>query len=146
MELTRDVGRGRDRRGEEETGVQVAGPMARFADPTVLLRVEGGVLLALSVLLYSLNGEGWLVFVLLLLAPDLSALGYLAGPRVGAAVYNAFHTYALSAALAAFGLLGGGSVVVAVALIWFAHIAMDRLLGYGLKYPTGFKDTHLGRL
>jgi uncharacterized protein YjeT (DUF2065 family) len=146
MEATRDVGR-RDRRGEDETGMRrVVGAMARFAEPAVLLRLEGGVLLALSVLLYWLNGESWLLFVSLLLAPDVSALGYLAGPRVGATLYNAFHTYSLSAALAAFGLLGGGSVVVAVALVWFTHIAMDRLLGYGLKHPTGFKVTHLGRL
>ena len=146
MEATREVVRGWDRRSEQETGVEGAGPVARFAGPAVLLRIESGVLLALGVLLYWLNGESWLLFVLLLLAPDVSALGYLAGPRVGAVFYNAFHNYAPSAALAAFGLLGGGSVVVAVALVWFAHVAMDRLLGYGLKYLTGFKDTHLGRL
>ena len=81
MEATRDIGRG-DRRGEDETGMRVVGAMARFAEPAVLLRLEGGVLLALSALLYWLNGESWLLFVLLLLAPDVSALGYLAGPRV----------------------------------------------------------------
>ena len=141
MEATRDVGRGRAHRGERE-----AGAMARFADPTVLLRVEGGVLLALGVLLYWLNGESWLLFALLFLAPDLSALGYLAGPRVGAAAYNLFHTYAVAALLAAYGLLGGSPAAVSVALVWFAHIAMDRLVGYGLKHPISFKETHLRRL
>jgi hypothetical protein len=73
-------------------------------------------------------------------------LGYVVGTRVGAVVYNVFHTYALPAALAAYGLVGGSTVAGSVALIWLAHIGMDRMLGYGLKYSSGFKDTHLGRL
>jgi hypothetical protein len=120
--------------------------VSKFTGPGVLVRVEGGVLLGLSVLLYWLSGGSWVLFGLLLFAPDLSALGYLGGSRVGAALYNAFHTYALPAGLAGIGLVGGSSLAVSVALIWFAHIAMDRLLGYGLKHPTGFKDTDLGRL
>ncbi len=138
MEATRGGLRGRSPWHEEETGAKAVGAMGRLAAPTVLLRVESGVLLALSVLLYWLSGGSWVLFGLLLLAPDLAALGYLAGPRVGAAVYNAFHTYASSAALGAFGLLGGDPVVVTGALIWFAHIAMDRLMGYGLKEPAEF--------
>ena len=146
MEATRGGLRGRGPVHEEETGMKAARAIARFADPTVLLRVEGGVLLALGVLLYWLNGESWLLFALLFLAPDLSALGYLAGPRVGAAAYNLFHTYAVPALLAAYGLLGGSPAAVSVALVWFAHIAMDRLVGYGLKHPISFKETHLRRL
>src|SRR5918997_6797260 len=99
-----------------------------------------------SVMLYWASGGSWLLFALLLLVPDLSMLGYLAGPRAGAAVYNVFHAYPLPAVLGAFGLLGGSPLAVAVALVWFAHIGMDRLVGYGLKYPTEFKDTHLGRV
>ena len=118
----------------------------RFTRPGVLLRIEGAVLLALSVLLYWLNGGSWVLFGLLFLAPDVSMLGYVVGTRVGAVVYNVFHTYALPAALAGYGLVGGSTVAVSAALIWFAHIGMDRMLGYGLKYPSGFKDTHLGRL
>lgn len=114
-----------------------------LVQPAVMLRLEGAALLATSVMLYWVNGGSWLLFALLLLAPDLSTLGYLAGPRIGAAVYNVFHAYPLPAVLGAFGLLGGSSLALAAALIWFAHIGMDRLLGYGLKYPTGFKDTHL---
>lgn len=119
---------------------------ARLVRPEVLLRLEGGVLLALSVLLFWWAGGSWSLFAALLLAPDLSMLGYLAGSRIGAALYNAVHAYPLPAALGAFGLLGGSAVAVAVALVWFAHIGMDRLMGYGLKHPTGFKDTHLDRL
>jgi hypothetical protein len=117
-----------------------------FARPGVLLRTEGAVVAAMSVLLYALHGGSWVLFVLLLLVPDLSMLGYLAGPRVGAAVYNVFHTYALPSVVAAYGLLGGSMASIAVALIWFAHIGMDRMLGYGLKYSSGFKDSHLGRV
>ncbi len=115
--------------------------------PPVLLRVEGATLLILSVLLYGLNNAGgWLLFVLLFLVPDLSMLGYLAGRRRGAVAYNLFHTYALPGLLAVFGLLAGGPLVVSVGLVWLAHIGFDRMVGFGLKYPTGFFDTHLHRL
>ena len=114
--------------------------------PAVMLRAEGAAMLAGSVLLYWLSGGSWWLFGLLLLAPDVSMLGYLAGRGVGAAVYNVFHSYPLPAVLGGIGLLAGAPLAVAVALVWFAHIGMDRMLGYGLKYDTGFKDTHLGRV
>ncbi len=120
--------------------------VARFLRPAALLRVEGVALLVLSVLLYRANGGGWLMFGALLLAPDLSMLGYLAGPQVGAAIYNAFHTYAMPAVVGALGMIFASPLVVAVALIWFAHIGMDRTVGYGLKYPSSIKDTHLERV
>lgn len=115
--------------------------------PPVLLRIEGATLLALSALLYGLNGGSWLLFVLLFLVPDISMLGYLSGTRVGAASYNLFHTYAAPGLLAVLGLLVAESpLVVSVALVWFAHIGFDRMVGFGLKYPMGFFDTHLDRL
>jgi hypothetical protein len=117
-----------------------------LARPAVMLRVEGATMLAGSVLLYWTGGGSWWLFALLLLAPDLSMLGYLAGPRVGAVAYNVFHSYPLPAALGFFGVLAGAPLAVTVALVWFAHIGMDRLLGYGLKYPTDFKGTHLQRV
>ena len=113
--------------------------------PPALLRIEGAILLLLSILLYNLIGGSWLLFVLLFLAPDLSMLGYLSGPRTGAISYNLFHTYVLPGLLAAFGLLTGSPLLVSLALVWFAHIGFDRMVGYGLKYPTGFFDTHLHR-
>ena len=73
-------------------------------------------------------------------------LAYLRDPRFGAAAYNVAHAYALALPLALFGFLAGRPAVLAVALIWIAHIGFDRALGYGLKYPTGFGDTHLGRI
>ncbi len=118
----------------------------KLALPPTLVRIEGAVMLALSVLLYALNRDSWLLFVVLFLVPDLSMLGYLGGSWIGAVSYNLFHTYAPPGLLAAFGLLTGSSLLVSVALVWFSHIGFDRMVGFGLKYPTGFFDTHLHRL
>jgi len=111
-----------------------------------LLRVEGGVLLAISALFYWVNGGSWVLFALLILAPDVSMLGYLFGVKWGTVTYNLVHAYPLPAGLAAFGALTGSPLAVSVALVWLAHIGMDRLVGYGLKYTSGFKDTHLNRV
>ncbi len=119
---------------------------SRLLHPAILLRFEGAILLGMSLWLYARLGEGWGLFLLLLLAPDLSAAGYLAGKEIGAVVYNLFHIYLWPAALAAYGLSGGSTLALALAFIWLAHIGMDRLFGFGLKYPTDFKDTHLGRV
>ena len=118
--------------------------MSITGTPRLLLRLEGAAILAASAWLYALSDAGWLLFALLFLAPDVAMLGYLGGPRLGAALYNAAHTYALPALLAAAGALAGAPVLVALALVWTAHIGLDRMLGYGLKYPTRFGDTHLG--
>jgi hypothetical protein len=114
--------------------------------PKLLLHLEGGVVLVGALAAYAyLGANGWL-FVALLLAPDLSALGYLAGPRVGSVAYNLAHTYAWPALLLGIGFAAGAPLVLSLGWIWAAHIGMDRLVGYGLKYPTAFKDTHLGRV
>jgi hypothetical protein len=112
--------------------------------PNLILRLEGALALALAAVGYARLGGGWLVFALLLLAPDLAMLGYLAGRRFGAAAYNAAHTYVLPLALAIAGLWLSQPIAVQLALIWIAHIGFDRMLGYGLKYPDGFAHSHLG--
>jgi hypothetical protein len=114
--------------------------------PRLLLRMEGGVLLAASALLYAGLGASWVAFVVLLLVPDVAMLGYVRGSRLGAVTYNLAHTYAPPAALALIAALTRSNAAYACALIWFAHIGMDRLLGYGLKYPTSFHHTHLGTI
>lgn len=114
--------------------------------PRLLLRLEGGAVLAGSLALYFHEGFGWLPLVVLALAPDLAAVGYAAGARVGAAAYDLVHTEVLPIALAVAGVLGGAEIALQLALIWLAHIGIDRLIGYGLKYPSGFKDTHLQRV
>lgn len=114
--------------------------------PRLLLRLEGAALLVIAVVLYARTGTSWWLFAALVLAPDLSFVGYLAGPRVGAAAYNAAHTTVGPIALALVGVLAPSPLAVAIALIWLAHVGADRLLGYGLKYDAGFGFTHLGRI
>ncbi len=108
-----------------------------------ILRLEAGVALAASLLGYSLVGGHWLLFAVLFLVPDLTMAGYLRNPAVGAMIYNAGHSYILPAALAAVGFTGGPPILESLAIIWMAHIAFDRLLGFGLKYPDRFGHTHL---
>jgi hypothetical protein len=110
------------------------------------LRLEGLAAAALSAVFYAKTGASWWLFAALWLAPDLSLLGYLAGPSWGARIYNAIHSYVTPATLAVSALLLRSPVLVPFALIWFNHIGVDRLLGYGLKYPAGFAWTHLGRM
>ncbi len=116
------------------------------AAPRAWLRAEGAALSIAATALYATGGHPWVLFAALFLAPDLSFAAYAAGPRVGAAVYNALHSTVPALALAglAWGLASPGAM--AIALIWLAHIGFDRAMGYGLKYGSGFSDTHLGRI
>ena len=111
--------------------------------PAWLLRLEEACLLASAVWLYAHLHFSWLLFALLFLAPDLFMLGYLANVRLGATMYNLGHWLLLPLVLVAVGWTTGRPVAVAVAIIWFSHIVFDRMMGYGMKYPTFFKDTHL---
>jgi hypothetical protein len=120
--------------------------MAHRDLPTVILRVEAAALLVTAVYLYARYGNGWLLFALVILAPDLSIVGYVAGPRTGAIVYNIGHTTVLPLGLALGGVIGSSALVLSVALVWLAHIGMDRMMGFGLKRTSGFGDTHLGRI
>jgi hypothetical protein len=108
------------------------------------LRLEGLVVLLLATYLYARGGGSWPVYAALFFVPDISFAGYLAGPRVGAAIYNVAHSYVGPVLLAA-TLLNTGAVLT-LALVWVAHIGFDRALGYGLKHSTSFGDTHLGRI
>jgi hypothetical protein len=114
--------------------------------PRFLLRAEGLAIVVAALALYFHAGHGWLLLVLLVLAPDLSMLGYLGGPRTGAIAYDAVHTTVLPLALGVAGVLTDVELARQLALIWLVHIGVDRLVGYGLKYPTAFKDTHLQRV
>jgi hypothetical protein len=111
--------------------------------PSYLLRIEEASLLVGAVVLYGHMHFSWLLFGVLFLAPDLFMLGYLANPRVGTALYNLGHLVFVPLAVFALGFGLGRRGWMAVGIIWFSHIAFDRLLGYGLKYPGAFKDTHL---
>jgi uncharacterized protein DUF4260 len=117
-----------------------------FTAPKWLLRMEGLAILATASIEYGRQGHPWGWFLLLFLAPDLLMVGYLWGTKVGAAVYNAGHNYMAAFALGLIAHFGHLPVLFPLALILAAHIGFDRLLGYGLKYGTGFKDTHLERV
>jgi hypothetical protein len=111
-----------------------------------LLRLEGLTLFAGMVMLYAVWGGSWWVFAILFLAPDLSFAAYLAGPKAGAVVYNAAHSYMAPMALMVTGFGMAAPLTLSIAMIWLAHIGIDRALGYGLKYDAGFTFTHLGRI
>ncbi|WP_082702581.1 DUF4260 family protein [Pseudacidovorax intermedius] len=115
----------------------------------LLLRAEGAALLVFAVLAHAHLAPGqWGRFAALLLLPDLAMLGYLAGPAFGARAYNAAHSVVGPLLLASAGVAFAAQAALLwpLAAIWLAHIGLDRLLGYGLKYGQGFGHTHLGRL
>jgi len=114
------------------------------ANVAVLLRAEALVELCLAVWAYSALGGAWPVFLALFLAPDLSMIGYLVNPRIGARLYNAGHTTLAPAFLALAGFALAIPLLYSLALIWLAHIGFDRFIGYGLKFPQAFAATHLG--
>ena len=112
----------------------------------VTLRIEWACAALALVAVFWAMGGSWLLFVVLVLAPDLFMLFYLAGPRTGAGAYNLVHMLIGPALLAAIAWAAESNVAMQITLIWTFHIAVDRALGYGLKLPTSFQDTHLGRI
>jgi hypothetical protein len=112
--------------------------------PVPWLRLEGLALLITAAIVYRHGHHSWILFALLFLTPDVSFAGYLAGPRIGAICYNTLHSYFSALLLAA--ILWITHCPLAIPIIWIAHIGFDRAMGYGLKYSSGFGDTHLGRL
>ncbi len=118
------------------------------ADPTSgvrgWLRAEGIAAFGAAALLYASLDLSWVLFVALFFAPDLSFIGYMAGARTGSAIYNLAHSYVVPLLVAS--VLVSTGRALALPLIWIAHIGFDRMLGYGLKLPSGFTDTHLGRI
>lgn len=121
----------------------IEGPMKR------LLQAEGAALLAAALLAYhALGTASWWMFALFFLVPDLSFASYLFGPRIGAYGYNALHSTLGPLLLGAIGWWADEfilrDILWAASLIWLAHIGMDRMLGYGLKHFSGFRNTHLG--
>ncbi len=111
-----------------------------------LLRLEGLAALVAGVILYAIHGGLLLAFIPLLLVPDVSMVGYLRDPRLGATLYNVVHNWALGLAVLGLGWWTGTAPLVLAGAILIAHVGMDRLFGYGLKLPTSFGETHLGRI
>lgn len=111
-----------------------------------LVRLEFAALAIGSIALFIWSGQSWLLFAVLILAPDLSMIFYLGGPGIGAIAYNLAHTLLLPAALMLWAWLSDDRLLWGLAAISLAHISIDRVLGYGLKYSSDFKDTHMGRI
>jgi hypothetical protein len=114
--------------------------------PRPLLRAEGLAVLIAACALYRISHASWLLFAALFLAPDLFMLGYLFGNRVGASSYNLVHTYVVPLALGLVAYSYPVTILIPLCVIWTAHIGFDRFLGYGLKFETSFKDTHLQKV
>src|ERR1700722_4041593 len=112
----------------------------------ILLRLEGLTLFVGMTLLYAVWGGSWWVYLILFLVPDISIVAYLSGPKFGAMIYNAMHSYMAPMTLMLTGFATASRLVLSTAFIWLSHIGLDRALGYGLKYSAGFGFTHLGRI
>jgi hypothetical protein len=114
--------------------------------PGILLRIEAGCVLLAAIYYYArVLHASWWIFAVFFLTPDLSLLGYAAMRHLAAAaaLYNAVHSYLLPLLLAGWSWSMHAHPGEVAAAIWIAHIAFDRLLGFGLKYPEAFKPTHL---
>jgi hypothetical protein len=121
-------------------------PSFVLSQPRLLLHAEGALLFIAALLLYARLGANAWVLLLLFFSFDVFMLGYLLNPRLGSWVYNLGHTLLVPLALSLLGFFANSEPVLAFALIWVAHIGFDRLMGYGLKYPTAFQDTHFQRV
>jgi hypothetical protein len=108
------------------------------------LRMEGLAVLILALVANSKWGLSWGHFALFFFVPDLSLLGYVAGPRIGAAIYDSGHSYLGGIVCIALGVLLPLPILMSAGIVWVAHVGFDRALGYGLKYSTSFGRTHLG--
>ena len=110
------------------------------------LRAEGLLAFLGGVVLGLLLNQPLPLFLVLLIVPDVSMLGYLRGPHAGAILYNLVHNWATAGAVLLLGLVAQSGLVILAGAVLLAHTGIDRALGYGLKYPTAFQDTHLGRI
>lgn len=108
-----------------------------------ILQIEGAVLLLVSIYFYYYLNGNWLLFILFLFIPDISMIGYLKDKKLGAFIYNVVHNYILAICVIFAGMFLHITVIALLGTILFAHVSLDRFLGYGLKYSSAFKDTHL---
>lgn len=113
--------------------------------PDLLLRLEALLVSFAAVLCFAKLHGNWLLFVILLLVPDLSLLGYLTehNERFAAVFYNLVHSYAAPIVVALVAWKLHAIAGEWVATIWIAHIALDRFLGFGLKYAQAPQPTHI---
>lgn len=120
-----------------------AEPASVTGKPLWWLRLDGLTLFSAALALFATTHQPWWLVPAVILLPDLFMVGYLGGTRVGAFVYNLGHSYPLPAVMTLTGVAGHHPLTIALGLLWLAHIGMDRLARYGLKYDAGFQNTHL---
>ncbi len=111
-----------------------------------LLKLEEFFLFGLALFLFSELDYGWGSYALLFLTPDLSMIGYLANPRLGAWTYNLIHHKGLSVSLYFLGYLLSIPWLIFAGTLLLGHSSLDRVFGYGLKHEDAFQSTHLGGL
>ena len=111
-----------------------------------IIRLEALLVFILSLICYFFVGESWLLFLVAWIIPDVGMIGYLKNKKLGALFYNTTHTYLFSLSLVSAGYYLDNNILLALGIIFTNHIGLDRFLGFGLKYPNGFKDTHIQRL
>ena len=129
-----------------EASIAVSTASAVSGSHRLHLRLEGALMLVFGVVVWRQLGGSWGWFAACFLVPDITLAGYLAGPRVGAWLYNLGHSLVGPAMIAALGANANQPSLLLAAALWLAHIGFDRMAGYGLKAVSGFRDTHLGRL
>ncbi len=110
------------------------------------IRIEELLMFLASAFILYTMGEPWWIYLLLLIGPDISMIGYAAGNKAGAMLYNLFHHKGVALAVAFSGYGLDNSMLLISGVILFGHSSMDRFFGYGLKYTSGFKNTHLGTI
>ena len=109
----------------------------------ILLKLDAAVFLVMSLWLYSISKLNWWLFIIFIFAPDIFMIGYFKNNKIGALIYNLGHVYLVPIGLFFIYWFFHFSPLLPISIIWFAHISMDRMLGYGLKLDTGFTQTHL---
>jgi len=125
---------------------KIISPPAVAGGPLLILRAEGLAMFLVATFAYFALGFSTTGYFVFCLAPDISFLAYLAGPRAGAFAYNVMHSTVSAALLGVCAWCLGPEPFIGLSLIWAAHIGFDRALGYGLKYDSDFQHTHLGLL
>lgn len=111
-----------------------------------ILKIEELAQFILGMALFSQLNFAWWWFPALILLPDIGMVGYAFNTKIGALTYNIFHNKAIAIALILVGMFYLGEISTLIGIILFSHSAMDRIFGYGLKYPDSFKNTHLGKI
>lgn len=111
-----------------------------------ILKIEELAMFLLGIFLFGLLDFAWWWFLALFFVPDIGITGYLFGSRTGAAIYNLWHHKGLAILLGVVGVVLNDGILQLTGIILFSHASFDRMLGFGLKYDSGFKFTHLGEI